>query len=310
MRRGALLLALGAVGSGGPSSPAQELTRLRVDLRTMEVRLDEAAAKVSRVNAGFFLAGAASCRGYYLPGYGLVFILPPRDLPHGAPAVARGRPWPPQVGRPRPPGRAGMVVTVRGGGEASERELRALEEQVEAFQRESEQVRLAAEQALEEMSREMRARFALSPPPGSAPDAVIGPARTPSGPEASAGAPAPSTTDPPPSPAAPPPPPPVPWRFWLEDDGASDERSPDRLVADVREALLAALEAQGAGLSSLGPEDTLSVAVDFIVGAPFLQDARPAHSLVVRARKKDLDARQAGQLSGEELRQRIEVSEY
>ena len=72
-----------------------------------------------------------------------------------------------------------------------------------------------------------------------------------------------------------------------------------------------ALEAHGSLLSSLGPDETVSVVVDFVAGTPFLEeDARPARSLTLRVRKRDLDARRAGTLGADELRSRIEAAEY
>ena len=58
-------------------------------------------------------------------------------------------------------------------------------------------------------------------------------------------------------------------------------------------------------------DETISVLVDFVAGTPFLdEDARPARSLSLRVRKRDLDDRKAGRLAGEELRRRVEAAEY
>ena len=48
------------------------------------------------------------------------------------------------------------------------------------------------------------------------------------------------------------------------DDQA--DANPERLVADVRDAVIAALEAYGPSLSSLRADETISVAVDFVAG--------------------------------------------
>jgi hypothetical protein len=82
------------------------------------------------------------------------------------------------------------------------------------------------------------------------------------------------------------------------------------VVADVRSAVVATLEAHGALVSGLEPDEHLAVAVDFQAGGPFVSEASPARTLVVRARRKDLDERARGRLSPEELRKRIEVVEY
>ena len=54
----------------------------------------------------------------------------------------------------------------------------------------------------------------------------------------------------------------------------------------------------------------LVVVVDFLPRSAFATRTRPARTLVVRVRKRELDARAAGQLAAEDLRQRIEYSEY
>ena len=82
-------------------------------------------------------------------------------------------------------------------------------------------------------------------------------------------------------------------------------------MADTRDALLLALETYGHVLASLPPDEMISVVVDFVAGTPFVdEDARPARSLSLRVRKRDLDDRKAGRLSPEELRRRIETTEY
>ena len=74
---------------------------------------------------------------------------------------------------------------------------------------------------------------------------------------------------------------------------------------------MAALETYGPGLTSIRGDETISVVVDFVAGTPFLdEDARPARSLSLRVRKRDLDDRKAGRLAGEELRRRVEAAEY
>ena len=81
-------------------------------------------------------------------------------------------------------------------------------------------------------------------------------------------------------------------------------------MADVRSAVIGTLETHGALVSGLEPDEHLAVAVDFLAGGPFVSEASPARTLVVRARRKDLDERARGRLSSEELRKRIEVVEY
>ncbi len=54
----------------------------------------------------------------------------------------------------------------------------------------------------------------------------------------------------------------------------------------------------------------MTVAVDFVPPGVFVAQMRPTRTVVVRARKRDLDARLLGQLSADDLRRRVEVSEY
>ena len=83
-------------------------------------------------------------------------------------------------------------------------------------------------------------------------------------------------------------------------------------MADVRDAVVAALEAYGPGLTSLRADETISVVVDFVAGAPFIDDdeAQPSRSLTLRVRKRDLDDRRAGRLGPEDLRRKVEAAEY
>jgi hypothetical protein len=278
----ALVLALLALAPGGALAQAPDPVRLRDELRQVEALLDDAVQAVSRPNPGFVLAGAPSCRGYLLRGYGVVFVLPPRRLP--APGL-----WAASRRRPRPPGLPDRVYVLK-----SRRgsDLRELEAQVQAFQ-------MQAQQQWEEFERaflEVQARLA------AAEAATLNP------------------TPAPPAPKAPPVPPPVgplgppvgPWQFWSEETAEDREaRTPERLVADTQEAVVKALEAHGHLLASLQGDEAVSVVVDFVSGTPFLdEDARPARSLTLRVRKRDLDERHAGRLAPDELRRRVEAGEY
>ncbi len=311
MSRHAPFLLVMAVLSG-PASAAEppDPVRLRDELRAMEALLDATVEQVSRPNPGFFLAGAPSCRGYLLKGYGFVFVLPARWLPVRASVVRarRGR-----QAQASPADGVDRVVVVTGN--RRDPGLRELEAQVEAFQREAERQRADAERAFDEMTRELRARLteAEAAPFAGAPGRAI-PAVAPDAPPAVPPAP---KVPPEPNPAPLPPPsgplsPGAPWVFWSDTESDEQEvKAPERLVADVRDAVVLALEAHGPGLTSLRPDETISVVVDFVAGAPFLDDeARPARSLTLRVRKRDLDDRRAGRLSPEELRRRVEAAEY
>ncbi|HVQ29752.1 MAG TPA: hypothetical protein VMV21_09245 [Vicinamibacteria bacterium] len=316
------LLALCVLAGPAPADEGPDPVRLRDELRAMEALLDSTVEQVSRPNPGFLLAGSPSCRGYLLKGYGFVFVLPARWLPVRS-AGLRGR---------RPGMRSTTtesIVVIR---DRRDPGLRELERQVQAFQEEAEQTRSEAERAFEEMTREIRLRIAASQVAwGDMPQGPpLLPVLAPAPPEAPTAPAAPEGTKEPPDPAkaqeAPPPAPPdalplpppagplapgaPPWRNWGEPEEQEDRR-PERLVADVRDAVIAALEAHGPSLSSLRPDETISVVVDFVAGAPFLDDdARPARSLTLRVRKRDLDDRRAGRLSPDELRRRVEATEY
>jgi hypothetical protein len=83
------------------------------------------------------------------------------------------------------------------------------------------------------------------------------------------------------------------------------------MVEQVREALVGALEAHGQELRGLDPAETVTVAVDF-VGSPGPMALRPRvrGTLVVRALVRDVQARQAGQLSSDDFRQRVQARLY
>ena len=299
-----------------PRAQAAQVARLRRELRNMEALLDQTVAQVSPPNPGFVLAGAPASRGYLLRGHGVVFVLAPRRLPM-APLVAtrmRGR------------------IVIQGSGQASD--LRQLEVQVAEFQAQVHQ----EWQALEQSFDQVQARIRAAAPRGASPEdpwPVAGPAaQDPDGREPAAapvrvapptapGAPVPAAAPPPPNPPeaprpasapeAPPPPfPAPPWIQWAQESAEGAEaRDPERVVADTKDALLQTLENYGHVLTTLPPDEMISVVVDFVAGTPFIDDqARPARSLSLRVRKRDLDERRAGRLSTEELRRRIETTEY
>jgi hypothetical protein len=81
-------------------------------------------------------------------------------------------------------------------------------------------------------------------------------------------------------------------------------------VADVRAALVDALAAHGGRVAGLAGDDRVTVAVDFVPGGMFAVQARPGRTLVVSARVRDMEARGRGAITTEELRTRVEVTEY
>ncbi|MBI3932597.1 MAG: hypothetical protein HY317_04220 [Acidobacteria bacterium] len=279
------------------SAPVQEL-------QVLEQALEGAVRRVSRASLAH-QGPAERCRSYPLRGYGVVFVLPPRAIP------ARPRP---RVLEPsdellerairslreslktvqQPELRAHVerriealervLAARRLPGLPEETLLRAAEAQARVFELQAAAARAAAERAIAEVSREVQKGLVPpEPPPPSAPEAVLAP-RSPaeSGP---------------------------PWRSWLdtEEDGA---RPPDAVIRDVGAAVTEVLEAHGASLRSLKPEEFVVVAVDFFPRGGFLPRERPERTLVVRVRKKELDERHAGRLPSEEFRGKVELVEY
>jgi hypothetical protein len=304
----ALLLA-GLILVRPPLAVAQRAPVPREALEALEASLDRAVGQVSRPAPGIVLGRAESARGYHLPGYGAVFVLAPRALPRGGstfafqPRVAPG-------GRARPQFEARVE---RDGGPlpaAGENpdidELLVIEQQVLEFQHEAEETRQTAELEFERLTRDFRNRLAVPPAgphPAGGPVVAPGTGASPISP-----APPPSALPLPPGVEGPLPPPP--WRFWFPTDGPRDDRPPDTIVADVRAAVIATLASDGARLRGLATEEFVAVAIDFVPVGVFVSQARPARTILIRARKRDLDARQAGKLSADELRSRVEVSEY
>jgi hypothetical protein len=304
--------------------------------RQFEQALDAAVRKVSRARFAHVLGMGESCRSYRLPGYGVVWVLAPRVLP--SPRVAFLAPWgvrrdtaalertihaveqalkvaeSPELKTalarrlaelqatraslsPRPPGRRRGVPApaVEGGADA----LGEMERQAQAFHQEAERARREMERAFEQIEDHLRremdgsgleAQTGLEPPaPATAGIAVRdAPPAEPPAPDASLT---------------------PPWMFWFEAE-AVDETAPDAVVSGVRGALMEALARHGWGVGGLAPEEHLVVAVDFYPRGAFASDDRPVRTLVVRARKQDLDAHRAGSLPTAELAKRIEVSEY
>ena len=274
----------------------------REGIEAVEAQLARAVDRVSLPHAARLLGRAESARGYRLPGYGLVLVLTPRMLPGGE----------------------GQVFVLRGGapkhrvhvesrrpstGEAEwtvdDEQIQTFERQVLVLQHETEAARRAAEEDMERLVEDVRVRVA-SPselrvevhavaPEASAPPAL------PQAPEGPA---------PPSPPEAPLPPAPPPWKFWFETGTPEEKRTPEAVVADVRGAVIDALAAQGGRLVGLAGDERVTVAVDFVPGGIFAAQARPGKTLVVSVRVKDVDARARGAITPEELRRRVEVTEY
>jgi hypothetical protein len=292
----ALMASLAAVVP--PAAAGEKETRRpaagREELEAVEAVVARAVDRVSLPHAARLLGRVESARGYRLPGYGVVLVLTPRTLPgdEGHIYVLRGD---------GPRHRRLRVVAPRSTtgeatpAEADAEDVETLERQVLVLQHETEAARRAAEEEMERIVQDVRVRVAS---PSEVHVEV---------------APAPVAPEPPSAPAAaaaPLPPAPPPWKFWFETGTPEEKRSPETVIADVRGAVVDALAAGGVGLAGLAGDERVTVTVDFVPGGIFAAQARPERTLVVSVRAKDVEARARGALTPEELRKRIEVTEY
>jgi hypothetical protein len=267
----------------------------REQLASLEARLERAVSQVSMPHAGLLLGRSASARGYRLPGYGIVFVLTPRALP-GKESVFVMR---------RPHGHPGGAVRVERHlapvppGWEPER-LEELERQVLVLQHTAEAHRRAAEEDRDRLVHDIRVRVEVE---GSEEEATVithdvtseGGEGPPDAVFVGEGSGEHGTP---------------PWRFWFEGETGTDERSPETVVGDVKEALLDALDTQGGPVPGLEPDELVTVAIDFVPGGFFESHQEPSKTLILRVRQGDLAARAAGKLEPEELRERVEVIEY
>ena len=254
----------------------------RPDLEAAQAVLDQAVAEVSRPSVHMVLGGREAARGYRLKGVGAIFVLPPRALPN----PDRERDHVLVFGDPN-----ARTTIVRRHSRDRQREMQQMQIQVETLQREAEAQQREAERAFEEFEQNLNRLVAAPAPPPPAPP--VAPA-------------------PPIAPSAPTLPPPPPWASWFETGELFDDRTPDRVIADVQAAVTSALESLGPRLRTLSADEAVLVAVDFLPSRGFEFDvpSAPARSLIVKARKRDLVDHSAGKISAEELRGRIEVTQY
>jgi hypothetical protein len=308
----------------------------RAELESLQASVEAAVTSVSRPAGLMF--GRPS-RAYQLKGYGAIVVLAPRALPrvrrHDA-GGAEARAFADLLGRLQqsiatvndpeerrrleetlaalrnglPPGRPRVMRAPRPRLAAPPADMESLQEDAEAFRRE-------AERAMEKAEREVLLR--LSVPEDGHPFALLSPPdipEAPAPPEAPEPVEAPAAPPAPPVPVVPPvlPAPPAPaapvalpgWPFWFGDVDAEDA-PPDRVLADVRRAIVAGLGAYRGGLALLGPDEFVVVAVDFV---PRMADRARARTVVARARKRDLVAHRAGRLSADALDAKVEFDEY
>lgn len=318
-------LALAALASAAPLL-AEEVRSPRADLEAFASALDRALGRVSRPAAMLSPASGDAVRGYHLKGYGAVFVVPARVLP-----PARTPSQQTEAARALDQAARRLEEVLKRVEDAelrrrvqaslkalrdTEAELRAgspdapplaghddlvdldmvlepeLAAQTEAMGRDAQRTQDEVDRALTQIERQVR-------PPAP------GPRKAPADPDA------PEPPQPPAPPQAPP------WSFWFEHEEV-DARGPERVIRDVGDAVTQVLETHGPRLGALRPEDALVVAVDFVPRSgrlllgfgPEARRLRTERTLVVRVRKRELEARRDGKLAPEELRKRIEYVEY
>jgi hypothetical protein len=299
----AVLAASGATGQekapvARQAQQSPTATAARQGLELLEARLDQAVDSVSLPHAARLMGRVEQARAYRLPGYGVVLVLTPRALPS-----AQGRVYFLQRAKPR----QGKVATQPPPGAPEAIQWTEYEEGVETFERqvlilqhETEAARRAAEEEMDRIVHDVRIRIA----PGETP---------PPPPQAAPAPPAPEPPGAPGQPARPRPaavPPPPPWKFWFEPGMPAETRTPEAVIADVRTSVVDALVLPEEAFPGLSGDERVTVTVDFVPGGLFAVDARPGRTLVVSVKARDVAARVRGSISVDELRRRVEVSEY
>jgi hypothetical protein len=300
-----LVLLLWLLGPTKPSSAAAEDPR--AELEGVKQILYARVQQVSRTSAAHPLGLGETCRAYHVRGLGAFFVLAPRVLPVEVTRrvmILEGPLLPPGAGETAPPAPSEFAARMKAMQERrraaaqrevdqNEAEISALEEQVREFQKEAQQAHEEAEQALEHQLQQIQRIQEVNErasTPGTAPVRVAPPT--------------------PPSAPLPAPPPAPPWEGWFLGEERRDPRSPDAILRDVQSAVTLALEASVGRLESVGPEESVIVAVDFYAPGAFSLPLPPVRTLVVRARKKDLAEGASGKIPPEELKKRIEYLQY
>jgi hypothetical protein len=377
----AALFPLGFVGAVCVLAPGLSLGQPPSDPRSemdgFAAALDAAVRRVSRSSPAL-LAGREGARGYRVPGFGALFVLPPRALPSASPRslaereAARSlddairhleqglrtassaelraqmeknlralRETRAELRGTARDGSSGVVVlsppTVsavmaddgeldqprledlqreletqmaaqmralqeaeRPHGEQEQEMARRMEAQVRELQARMEAVRREAERARMEAERQVEMRLGVPPVPPEPPVVAEAPA-------------VPAAPEPPAADAIsgmfPPMHAPAPWQLWFSIEEPADGRTGETVIRDVKSAVTALLEKQGPSLHQLRPDEYVAVAVDFV---PRITAAgrRAQKTMVIKARKRDLDDHRAGRLGADELHQRIEYAEY
>jgi hypothetical protein len=173
-----------------------------------------------------------------------------------------------------------------------------MEGQVRELQTRMEETRREVERARREAERQLEMHLPVGPAPPAPPEAPAAPVAPAASAEPAA---APEMLPPALAPA--------PWQMWFATEDPADGRTAEAIVRDVRAAVTALLERPGAALHQLRPDEYVAVAVDFVPRVAMAGRAAQK-TLVIKARKRDLDDHRAGRLGADELHRRIEYAEY
>ena len=330
-----MVAALAAGDAGATSAPGVP--------RGVRAALQAAVeAAVTRVCRPAGLMFGRPSRAYHLKGYGAVVVLAPRALPRAhryagdgpegrafADLLARLQQSVAEVRDPAERRRLEETLAALRTGTPPGAPLRMLRmrpprprlamppREIESMQEDAEAFRRDAERAMERAERDVLVRLRV--PEDGRPFAWIAPSEAPETPPVPDAAP-PVPPVPPPTPRAAPAiapvpptpgvlpaiPPPPGWSFDFEEADA-ENLPPDRIVSDVRRAIVAGLGAYRGGLGLLGPDEFVVVAVDFV---PRMADRYGTRTVVARARKRDLVEHRAGRLTAAGLHARIAFDEY
>lgn len=296
------LLATGAALLVAVAVSATEDKLPRRELAPLEQALAEAVSRVSHPAAVPMLGVVDTCRGYRLPGFGAFFVIAPRFVPTRIALRRASESDLSKAARDVTHAIAGMEEKQRaattdaekqalGEGIANMKERlqnlhqreqaqQALEREIQAYEAQVQSMHNEAIRAQEEAEHAMRQMMQRLGGPAAAPADATAPPR-----------------------AAPP------WLSWAESP-ADESRSPEKILSDVRQAIVEVLQRQGGAIETLGPDEVVAVAVDFVRNPAIDGPQPPGHTLVVRAPKRVLDALREGRLSLEEGRKQFQVAEY
>src|SRR2546427_628554 len=182
------------------------------------------------------LAGREGARGYHVPGFGALFVLPPRALPSASP----------------------RSLAERAAARSLDDAIRHLQQGLRTAS--SAEIRTQMEKNLRAL-RQTRAELRGTARDRSSGVVVLSPPPVPAVPTAPAAPEAPE----PDAPSAPFPPmlAPAPWQMWFSIEEPADGRNGETVIRDVRAAVTALLEKQGPSLHQVRPDEYVAVVVDF-----------------------------------------------